>query len=158
MIQELFEALVAKLPPGTPLKLGAEEWERHTSPPLIVLIPRGVSFGAAVGGGGLVQSSPEGQRVERSLLTRVETFEVLIWGRDYTEVEQVSDELVQALWAETHGSLGVLGGEWVEEAGGVTRLGHVLRLRFAVDRPVKRAERWAVLEKWAKECQLQSTV
>jgi len=88
----------------------------------------------------------------------VETFEVLIWGRDYTEVEQVSDELVQALWAETHGSLGVLGGEWVEETGSVTRLGHVLRLRFAVDRPVKRTERWAVLEKWARECQLQSTV
>jgi len=157
MIQELFNALVAKLPPGTPLKLGAEEWERHTSPPLIVLIPRSVNFGAAVGGGGPVQGPMGEQRVKRSLLTRVETFEVLIWGKDYAEVEQVSDELTQALWAETHGSLGMLGGEWVEEAGSVTRLGHVLRLRFAVERPVTRAERWAVLEKWAKECQLQST-
>ena len=158
MIQELFNALVEKLPPGTPLRLGAEEWERHTSPPLIVLIPRGVSFGAAVGGGGFVQGSMGEQRVERSLLTRVETFEVLIWGKDYAEVEQVSDELTQALWAETHGSLMMLGGEWVEETGGVTRLGHVLRMRFAIERPVTRTERWVVLEKWAKECQLEATL
>ena len=153
MIQELFNALVEKLPPGTPLRLGAEEWERHTSPPLIVLIPRGVSFMPAMGGGGYVQ-----ERVERSFLTRVETLEVLIWGKDYAEVEQVSDELTQALWAETHGSLMMLGGEWVEETGGVTRLGHVLRMRFAIERPVTRTERWVVLEKWAKECQLEATL
>jgi len=153
MIQELFNALVEKLPPGTPLKLGAEEWERHTSPPLIVLIPRGVNFTPAIGGGGYVQ-----ERVERPLLTRMEIFEVLVWGRDYAEVEQVSDELTQALWAEAHGSLSMLGGEWVEEPGGVTRLGHVLRLRFVVERPVTKAERWVVLEKWAEECQLQATL
>ena len=151
MLQQLVDEIRVLLP-GLPLFLGPEHLSAEASPPRIVAVPTGATYEGPVGGGGKDGAG----RVVRALWTRTENVDWYVWGRDYTEAEQASDELASALYAAARGSIDVVSGEWFhwQEAQWLHE-GRVYVLRTRISRPVPRPERWGTLEQWAKECRLE---
>lgn len=138
MVSEVYNRLKAALPPGTPLFLGLRHLAEHATPPRLVLAPVADTYGPA-GGGGLVAS------VEAE-------FELVIWGRDFDEVEGAIEELATAFDTAFGSAATLRTGSWAGPEERVSELGVLYRLRFSVKGQLERAASTATLETIAQAC------
>lgn len=141
MIAELYNDLLTRLPPGTPLFLGRQHLAQHDSPPRLVLAPVLERFNPP--------DRPQPQP-GRMLWLRETVLELHLWGQDYAQVEALLSEAVTALQASLGTALRLENATWEPE--GWDQLGVVLALTFSVTAPILRSETFAVLEQIAHEC------
>lgn len=141
MIIELYNDLLTRLPPGTPLYLGRQYLAQHDAPPRLVLIPLLERFNPPD------RPQPQPGRV---LWMREVVMELHVWGQDYAQVEGVLGEAVTALQASLGTALRLENATWEPE--GWDKLGTVLALTFSVTAPILRSETFVVLEQIAHEC------
>lgn len=141
MITELYDDLISRLPPGTPLYLGRHYLVQHDRPPRLVLYPVSERFAPPE------RSQPQPGRV---LWAREVGMELHIWGQDYAQVEGLLNEVTTALQASLGTSLRMESATWEPE--GWDQLGTVLVLSFSVAAPILRAERFVELEAIAQGC------
>lgn len=141
MITELYNDLVSRLPPSTPIFLGRQFLAQHDRPPRIVMYPVSERFA------GPDRPQPQPGRV---LALREASLEMHIWGEDYGQVESVLAELITALNASLSTSMQLQSVNWNSEAW--DQLGVAATLSFTVTTPVIRTEQFAVLEEIAQEC------
>lgn len=141
MITELYNDLISRLPPETPLYLGRHYLAQHDRPPRFVLYPVSERF-----------ASPERPQPQpgRVLWTREVGMELHLWGESYAQVEELLSEVTTALQASLGTALRIESATWEPE--GWDQLGTVLVLSFSVAAPILRAERFATLEAIAQEC------
>ena len=137
----LFSALSAELPPGTPLYLGRQHLGEHDVPPRLVLVPTVDAYGgaerAAVAPG-------------RVLWTRQAGYELILWGRDIDEAENMLGEILTALRHLTGVSVQLQGGNWSDDSW--LTLGLAYTLRFTVAAPILEAEQFTTLQTIAQDC------
>jgi len=137
MVSEVYNRLKAALPPGTPLFLGLRHLAEHATPPRLVLAPVADTYGPA-GGGGLASVEAE--------------LELVIWGRDFDEVEGAIEELATAFDTAFGSAATLRAGSWASPEERAMELGVLYRLRFAVKGQVERVTSTATLEAIAQAC------
>ncbi|MCS7069093.1 MAG: hypothetical protein N2313_04550 [Meiothermus ruber] len=141
MIVELYNDLLTRLPPGTPLYLGRQHLAQHDRPPRLVLVPVSERF--------IPPDRPQPQP-GRVLWTREVGLELHLWGQDYAQLEALLSETVTALTQSLGTSLRLESATWEPE--GWDQLGTVIVLNFSVAAPLLRAEAFAELEQITQEC------
>ncbi|AZF88284.1 hypothetical protein [Meiothermus phage MMP17] len=141
MIIELYNDLLTRLPPGTPLYLGRQHLAQHDAPPRLVLAPILERFNPPD------RPQPQPGRV---LWMREVVLELHLWGQDHAQVEALLDEAVTALQASLGTALRLEDASWEPE--GWDKLGTVLVLSFSVAAPILRSETFVALEQIAQEC------
>lgn len=141
MITELYNDLVSRLPPSTPIYLGRQHLAQHDRPPRIVLYPLSERFAPPD------RPQPQPGRV---MALREVTLEMQIWGDSHAQVETVLAEVITALSASLGTSAQLQTLTWEPE--GWDQLGVAAAFSFTVTTPVIRTERFAVLEEIAQKC------
>lgn len=108
MIQDLFDAIKARMPVGFKFELGAKHLQANTAPPRIVVVPTTEQFVAP-------QHGRDGQgHPRKSVSARHPTLAFHLWGRDYAESEGLLHDLVNVLHQDANTSFSLGAAFWLD--------------------------------------------